>query len=253
MPALEILQFTDLHLVAEAEQPVWGIDTCRSFLAVAEDARARYPGAALVLLTGDLVHQPDAGAYRWLAERLQGLPWPVYRIPGNHDDAQIMAQILTGGNISPRTEILRGGWQIVLLDSNAPAEHGGRLSRAELQRLDAALGRRPEHPALICLHHHPVPIGSAWMDAMALENPQPLFEVLDAHPQVQAVLWGHIHQAFTGSRKGVLLLGTPSTCLQFTPRCPHMERSPLGPAYRWLALHPDGRLETRLHYLPPAG
>jgi Icc protein len=252
MPALEILQFTDLHLVAEADQPVWDIDTCRSFLAVLEDARSRYAGADLVLLTGDLVHQPDVAAYRWLAERLQGLPWPVYRIAGNHDAPEMMARILTGGNIRPQTEIVEDDWQIVLLDSNAPAEHGGRLSQAELERLNAALGQAPRHPTLICLHHHPVPIDSAWMDAMALENPRDLFEVLDAHPQVRTVLWGHIHQAFTDTRKGVLLLGTPSTCLQFTPRRAHMEKASLGPAYRWLALHPDGRLESRLHYVPRA-
>jgi Icc protein len=249
MPALEILQFTDLHLVAETDQPLWNIDTCSSFLAVLEDARSRYPTADLVLLTGDLAHQPDAAVYQWLAERLQGLPWPVYPIAGNHDDRGMMARLLSGGNVRPQTEILEADWQIVLLDSNAAAEHGGRLSQADLDRLNGALRRAPRHPALICLHHHPVPINSAWMDAMALENPRELFAVLDAHPNVQAVLWGHIHQAFTDTRKGVLLLGTPSTCLQFTPRREHMERSPLGPAYRWLALHPNGRLETRLHYV----
>jgi Icc protein len=51
------------------------------------------------------------------------------------------------------------------------------------------------------------------------------------------------------------MLGTPSTCFQFLPRAERSDVDPgLGPAWRWLELLPDGRIDTRVHYLPaPAG
>ena len=87
------------------------------------------------------------------------------------------------------------------------------------------------------------------MDAMALENPQDLFNVLDRYPQVRGVIWGHIHQEFGQERNGVQLLGAPSTCLQFKPGCKDFEKDDLGPGFRWLKLHPSGKIETRVHYL----
>jgi Icc protein len=246
---LQVLQFTDLHLVCDPEQELWGINTYRQFTRTVQEAMAIYPTTDLVLLTGDLVHDPQIESYRLLQGYISQLPFPIYRIPGNHDDPQMIERYLSEGNLRSETSIRIGSWQIILLDSNAPAPAGGRLEKTQLQRLEEALSASPDHYALVCLHHHPVPIKSPWMDAMALVNPEEFFQILDRHPQVQAIVWGHIHQEFDSRRQGVRLLGTPSTCAQFVPHCDHFQKDNLGPGFRRLLLYPDGRLESRVHYI----
>ena len=247
---VQVLQFTDLHLAADKESLLWGVNTYRNFLAALAFGTDAYPEANLILLTGDLVHESEVASYRLLHEVLSDLELPVYCLPGNHDDMGMMNYFLKGGNIRHESAFLARGWQIVLLDSNAPADSGGRLYNAEMLRLERVLSAHPDRHALICLHHHPVPIQSSWMDAMALNSPEGLFKILDAHPQVRGVVWGHIHQEFEAQRNGVCLLGTPATSIQFVPHCVRFQRDALGPGLRWLSLHPDGRIETRVHYLP---
>lgn len=246
---LQVLQFTDLHLVCDPEQELWGINTYRQFTRTVQEAMTLYPRADLVLLTGDLVHDPHIEAYQLLQRYISQLPYPIYRIPGNHDDLELIDRHLSGGNLRSETTVRIGTWQIILLDSNAPAPEGGRLDKTQLQCLGEVLSAFPEHNALVCLHHHPVPIKSPWMDAMALVNPDEFFQILDRHPQVKAIVWGHIHQEFDSRRQGVRLLGTPSTSTQFVPYCDHFQKDDLGPGFRWLLLHPDGRLETQVHYI----
>ena len=87
------------------------------------------------------------------------------------------------------------------------------------------------------------------MDAMSLVNSEDFFRVLDRHPQVRAVIWGHIHQEFYTKRAGVNLIGTPSTCVQFKPGAQHFEIDHHPPAYRWLCLHSNGAIETGVRYV----
>ncbi len=246
----ELLQFTDLHLVSSPQESLWGINTYNTFKAVFKVAVDRHPATELALFTGDLVHEPNPAAYQLLRESLTELKFPVYRLPGNHDDVAMINAWLTGERIKNERRIRLDRWQIILLDSNAPADHGGRIDHAELEYLENCLTALPKCHALICLHHHPVPIKSPWMDAMALENPRELFRILDRHEQVRGIIWGHIHQEFNSERQGVRLLGAPSTCIQFEPFCDRFEEDDLGPGYRWLRLHPDGQIETEVHYLP---
>ena len=246
---IEILQFTDLHLLSDSAETIWGLNTYETFVNVRDEALSRYQSADLILLTGDLVQVPDEASYSLVRKSIAGISIPIYWLAGNHDDFRQMDECLTFSPVVADRAILLSNWQIVLLDSNAPADNGGRLKNSELDHLDYCLSTFPDHHALICLHHHPVPIMSPWMDAMALENPQDLFAVLDRYAQVRGVVWGHIHQEFSSHRKRVKLLGTPSTSLQFKPHCEEFDADDLGPGFRWLCLHPDGRIETRVHYL----
>src|SRR5690554_7424546 len=42
-------------------------------------------------------------------------------------------------------------------------------------------------PAMVCLHHHPVDIGSDWMNQIGLKNREAFWQVIDKHPQVKVV------------------------------------------------------------------
>jgi Icc protein len=41
-------------------------------------------------------------------------------------------------------------------------------------------------------------------------------------------------------------MGTPSTCFQFAPHSATFAIDDAGPGYRWLELHADGSLESRV-------
>ena len=110
--------------------------------------------------------------------------------------------------------------------------------------LETHLQSAPDENTLVCLHHQPVPMGSEWLDTMAVDNPDEFFAVIDRHPQVRGILWGHVHQEFNGTRNGVRLMSAPSTCIQFLPNSKEFSLDTATPGYRWLELHPDGRIET---------
>jgi Icc protein len=73
---------------------------------------------------------------------------------------------------------------------------------------------------------------------------------MNRHPQIRAVIWGHVHQEFADRRGAVELLATPSTCVQFRPGIAKPEVDDRTPGYRWFDLGPDGTLETGVERVP---
>jgi 3',5'-cyclic-AMP phosphodiesterase len=106
-------------------------------------------------------------------------------------------------------------WRFLLLNSQIPGEVPGHLSSATLDWLQLELAAYPNQPTTIAFHHPPLSINTEWLDSSALQNPDDLFQVLDRHPQVKLVLFGHIHQEVEQVRSGITYLGCPSTCFQF--------------------------------------
>ena len=249
---LRVLQITDCHLHADPNWALAGINTQQSFESVMALIEDQPPD--LLLLTGDLVHDASQAGYRRLSRYIDQLGIATYALPGNHDAPPMLAAHIQGTHISTPRLLTVGQWTIILLDSTRPDSEGGRLSNGELVFLEQTLENHADRHILIALHHHPVPVNSAWMDKMALDNPESFFAIIDRHPQVRGVIWGHIHQAFDSLRNGVRLLGTPSTCIQFITNQDNFGISTEPPGYRWLELKPDGTLQTgveRAAALPP--
>lgn len=251
-----ILQLTDTHLFTEAGESLGGVPVDSALASVIGAAADRHPDAALVLATGDLAHEETAPSYARLADHLARLNRPVYCLPGNHEDKELLAaQCRRSPHLRNDKQLLLEEWQVLLLDSARPPEPGGYLPEEELAFLDRALADYPDRYALVALHHPPVSIGSPWMDGMMVANAGELFAVLDRHPAVRGVIFGHIHQELEAFRDGVRYLGAPSTCLQFLPGAARSAYDTRPPGFRWLELEPDGSLETGVERvpLPPEG
>jgi Icc protein len=248
---IRLVQFTDLHLYADAGRTLRGTPTLATFEAALAEARRTVAPWHALLLTGDLV-QDDPAGYGQVRRLLGDSPGSIYCLPGNHDSATAMHEALGTAPFQVGGHALLGDWIVVMLDSSVPGAAAGRLRRPELARLDAALAAHGDRQALVCVHHHPVPMGSRWLDELPLENADALFGVLDRHARVRAVVFGHVHQAFDATRGSVRLLGTPSTCVQFRPKADEFELDTLPPAFRWLDLHADGRIDTGLGWVPAA-
>jgi 3',5'-cyclic-AMP phosphodiesterase len=244
---MQILQITDPHLYGSANARLRGVETDSSLRAVLDDAISRVPGYEAMLVTGDLV-QDDKSGYLRFRSYFGGFKQPVLCIPGNHDEPEAMRQELTGApfEICGTHEI--GDWSFVMLDSYDPGSVGGRLTKNELARLDAALSGSPKH-AMVCLHHHPIDMDSRWLDSVGLADAQEFWRIIDAHKNVRAVVWGHVHQAFDGKRGDVRLFATPSTGAQFLPKSDRYAVDSRPPAYRSFELHANGRIDSLVHWV----
>ena len=241
--AVLLVQLSDSHLFADADATLLGMNTRESLQRVVELVRAQQPAIDLILATGDLSQDGTLASYQQFRDLTAPLDAPARWIPGNHDEPQVMAQAAMHSDLlEPVVDI--GNWRITLLDSAVPGSVPGYLQDEQLQRLAQALSEAPDRHHLVCFHHHPVPIGCAWMEPIGLRNPEALFAVIDRYAQVRALLWGHIHQEFDQLRNGVRLLASPSTCVQFAPGSEEFQVDQEAPGYRWLRLHADGRLDT---------
>ncbi len=239
------VQLTDTHLCRQRGGTLLAMDTDHSLQAVIDRVLRERERVDIVLGTGDLA---DGGA-REAYERLLGYFCQVsqehYWLPGNHDDRPAMESVLD----RPErlcSELRVGAWQILMLDSQVPGEVGGQLGPEELEGLEAALveAGKAGFYSLVCLHHQPVEIGSEWLDEQMVADAAAFFDLLANFPAVRGVLWGHVHQEIDREFQGLRLMASPSTCVQFAPGSAGFRADDKAPGYRWLDLHPDGRIET---------
>jgi Icc protein len=244
---VRLLQLSDPHLFASPQGTLRGVRTLASLQEVLVHASARPSQFDAVLCCGDIVNDEPEG-YAHFARLLSGLGKPVYCVPGNHDEPLRMRAALSRPPFVVGGHVDLGAWRLVLVDSCVSGQAGGRISQSELAALDAALGGSDRY-AMICVHHHPVSMASRWLDAVGIENADEFFQVLDAHPRVRAICWGHVHQCFDERRRGVRLLATPSTCGQFLPLSDVFATDNRPPAYRRTTLHADGTLDTEVQWL----
>ncbi|MGR9106425.1 MAG: 3',5'-cyclic-AMP phosphodiesterase [Gammaproteobacteria bacterium] len=242
----EVLQITDLHFLPGEEQTLLGVRTEQSARHVVELARAKAWPPDLIVITGDLTQEPLAATYQRLDRYLASLGIPCLCLPGNHDNPRIMLEELRSENVYCSSQVLTDAWQIICLDSTVRGSEIGHLSEEALKFLEDNLDRYPEKFAMVCLHHHPLPVQCAWLDTMVLNGRQRFFDILESRPQSRVVICGHIHQELEIDHRAIRVFGTPSTCFQFKPGCEEFALDDKPPGFRQLSLHPDGTVTTRV-------
>ena len=186
-------QLSDLHVCCSE-----GLAAKNRFAerAIAAIARLR---PDVVILTGDVTECGTREEYELVVRMLSPLDAPVYAIPGNHDDRDVMRSVFppldgrTGGplNVLVESRPLR----LIGLDSTIPGRVEGALSGPTLDFLDEALSREPDVPALVFLHHPPIAIGVEGKDGIRLfEGADRLAALVARHRQVERVGAGHFHR-----------------------------------------------------------
>lgn len=245
---IRLVQITDCHLGRDEGERLLGMNTDESLRDVLDLVASEQPFMDLLTTTGDIA-SAGAGYQRFLNIINEYFPSvPLAWLPGNHDAPSAMDSItetVSSVSVKPYSRsIVLGSWQIVMLDSSVPGHVHGDLSESELAFLQTALNRHPEKHTFILLHHQPVLVGSEWIDQYLVRNADDLFALVDRHPQVKAVVWGHVHQNFASTHNAVQLLSTPSTCIQFKPDMGDFTVDHAMPGYRWFDLYENGEFET---------
>lgn len=249
---LNLLQITDTHLFADADKSLLGINTLASFRAVLRQVKADNLPLDLVVVTGDISQDDSAHSYLTFAREISALGVPCVWLPGNHDDIEVMNAALHYPQLSSAKHIISQQWQIIMLNSQLGGFARGYLAKAELQQLELLLERHADKHTLICVHHHPIAVGSTWLDQHILENGEELLAQLSRYPNVKGVIWGHVHQDCESEHNGIKLLATPSTCVQFKPHSSEFAIDAQGPGYRYLQLHASGELSHQLKRIDAA-
>lgn len=247
---LRFIHLSDLHILGDGERRQYGVDTgavLRQAIPIINRLRPDF-----VVASGDLVGDESVESYRRLQALLQPLEAPIHLGMGNHDSRAAFRRVFqpkVPATADPVCEAFEsGGLRFLLLDSTLPGREEGRLSPEQLDWLEAELADHPARPTWIFLHHQPLPIYIRWLDRIGLQNPDPLLALLARHPQVQAVAYGHVHQARCWRHGNILFVGTPALAFQFSPINQDMEIAQEAPGFRLVEVL--GReTRQRLHYL----
>ncbi|MBD9515618.1 3',5'-cyclic-AMP phosphodiesterase [Pseudomonas sp. PDM22] len=238
-----VVQLSDSHLFAQENGRLLGMDTADSLTQVVRLVGEEQPVIDLVLATGDLSQDGSVESYQRFRDITAPIDAATRWFPGNHDEMEPMREAAAGTDLlDPVIDL--GAWRVILLDSTIPGAVPGQMTVEQIQLLECAIQAAPDKHLLISFHHHPVSIGSQWMDRIGIYNPERLFAVIDRYPNVRCLLWGHVHQEIDRMRGDVRLLASPSTCVQFTPGSEDFCVDSPAPGYRWLRLMSDGEVQT---------
>ncbi len=250
-PLFRIAQISDTHLFSDKKAELLGVNTYESFKTIAEMAVLDKPD--LILMTGDLAQDCTEAAYIHLADEMNRFQIPVYCLPGNHDDPQMMREVFPREMVSIQKHILKDNWQIILLDSHLHKKVEGVLSDAEFDFMEECLQTYPLHHSLIAFHHQPLPSGSAWLDKIGLKNADIFLKKLQNYLNVKIVMYGHVHQQLENFRNEIGFYSAPATCIQFKPKREDFALDDLPQGYRIMDFYSDGRVKTEVkrvkHYI----
>jgi Icc protein len=234
-----LAQISDLHFLPKGKLAFGRVDVAGCLERALDRLAALQPRPDAVLITGDLTNDGDAAVWAALTSALARLDAPLYPLPGNHDDRELMRAAFARLELFPADGPLcfavdLGPVRLIGLDSLVPCDAAGRLGPEQLAWLDARLAEAPQTPALVALHHPPFSTGIDHMDAMMLTDGAALAAVIGRHPQVERVLCGHVHRSVQCRFAG--------TIAQIAPGVAHAVQLALaGEPARWI-MEPPGML-----------
>lgn len=192
-----IAQLSDPHIRVGPDDQ----GSARALANAVDTLLALDPLPHAVLVTGDLADSGSAAEYDRFHELIAPLAMPLHVLPGNHDDLDWAG---------PHT-VDCDGLRVVLCDTQRRGRDDGHL---DLDWLAAEIA--PSGPAIVAMHHPPMPIGIGGLDAIGLpENERDgLAALLDRSPHVVRVVAGHVHRTAFATLGGRPVVTCASTNLQ---------------------------------------
>lgn len=255
---LNVLQITDLHLTSQDiffNHQSMDASCLQRFESVLQQALDDDIRCDLIIVTGDLVDEVQPAVYDYIFATLQATQIPFVCIAGNHDvtdevgkelpfsERSLVAQPADSRLLSRHT-ITTEHWQLLLLDSSVPGQVAGEIKLDDIAWLRTQLNTCAK-PALLALHHHVLPMNSAWIDEYIAKNADIFWQQMAEYKQLRVIISGHTHQEQAYNHQGVTVYITPSTCYQFKPNETEFAYDETArPGYRWLQLANNGQVAS---------
>lgn len=193
-----IAQISDTHILARAsDHPAAQLrsDCLRACVA---DINRQQPDA--VIFTGDTVQHGRPEEYAQLLELLAPLQAPLYLVSGNRDDNIALRESLGDQSGLPRDGgflhyvVEDHAFRLVALDSTSPGERKGVFCPERQAWLEKVLSDQPNRPTLLFIHHPPFDVSDHYVGGYRRpEEAAALSDLVGRHPQVVALLCGHVH------------------------------------------------------------
>ncbi|MCY4045123.1 MAG: metallophosphoesterase [Cellvibrionales bacterium] len=244
-----VVQLSDCHLLATKEERLLGLQTHVTFEQVLAQCLSEHTHIDLMVFSGDISNTLDIAPYECIQSCLPKNIETLW-MPGNHDECELMLKVF-GDNCLTHKQL--GNWQITALNSQVVGKVHGHVSETELARFTQHIEEHPNQYHAAFLHHQLLPVGSAWIDAINVDNAESVLKTLETYPQIKWLANGHVHQASTSKHGHFALYSTPSTCFQFLPNSPDFALDiEAMPGYRSFTLFDNGEFETQVHRLPQA-
>lgn len=268
MAEFSFIQITDHHLLESPDELREGFSPGYALRMVMRHIAQHTAGKAdFIISTGDLVEPPTEKAYQCAIDLLgiepeaslpgplkintEGLShYPLYFLPGNHDDRDLLARCLFPSSTSPdlyNFTFVHKGIQFIFMD-------WGPESRAFFfpetrEFLIQAL--QSDVSSVIVCHQHVKPIGSRWLDSFIAEDIGQFWEILTKQgirEKVLGILCGHVHITYEDEYKGIQILGLRSTAYPFE-KTDEVTVILAPPHYRFITIK-DNILTSRVYKVP---
>jgi len=264
------IQITDHHLLesedAHREGFVPGHALRMVMRHIAENTADK---ADFIISTGDLVEPPTEAAYG-CAIKLLGLSssaslpgpqkasteglhdYPMYFLPGNHDDREMMTRCLFPDSEPVPVGLYNftfehEGAQFIFMD-------WGPESKAVFlpeTREFLAQALQSELSSVIVCHQHVKKIGSRWLDSFLADDLDQFWEIVTApgvKEKVLGILCGHVHITYEEEYKGIQILGLRSTAYPFA-KTDDVTVILAPPHYRFVSIQ-NNILTSRIYKVP---
>lgn len=204
---MRLAQLSDIHAAPDNDN--------LSRLALALAWLDTFKPDALVL-TGDLVDDGWLVGYQAIANLLDSKPWPVFILPGNADNHEMMRTVWRNqpwpeaGAIHFVTEV--GGIRLIGLDTTISGAAAGSILE-HLPWLEKQLAADTALPAMLFLHHHIFKSGIPALDDTMCNGYQELGQLLKSGPRPPiAIACGHVHRPVMSHVAGVPAFICGSIC-----------------------------------------
>ena len=198
-----LVQITDTHVVERGTLLYGQADTARHLAEVVSEINSMRPLPDGVLITGDLVEHPGPTTYSHFRDLIEPLRMPVFLMPGNHDDPEIMWTYFRDTPMFPAKPphfqyvIDDYPFRVVMLNSHFDNSELPHFGPRRLKWLEGVLAES-DRPTLVAIHHPPMKTGIGFIDMVGPGWYQGLGEVLARHPQVLKIICGHGHLDLQG-------------------------------------------------------
>jgi Icc protein len=216
-----LAQISDMHFRSHGRKLYDFIDVngCNAEVVSQLNALEEQPDA--VVITGDIVNCGLPQEYEVARRTLGNLRYPLFIIPGNHDDkAQFLEALhplcpqLGTDPQNMRYAIDDFPMRLLFVDSSLAGESKGYLTLETLAWLEGQLEQGGGKPTAVFMHHPPVKVGSAQMDAISCENGDQLLALIDRFPSLVRVFCGHTHRLIFTQYKQAIITTIPGTVHQ---------------------------------------
>ena len=209
--AMKYVVLSDLHLVPPGGVAN-GLDPADRLARAIADVNRLHADAAVCFLAGDLADRGEPEAYALLREIVAHLKVPVRYLLGNHDDRPTFLAAVPEAVTDPdgfvQCVVDTEAGRLIGLDTSEPGRVDGVVCAVRRAWLADRLAEARDRPVHIVLHHPPYAMGMP-VDRIRLSDADAVREVLAGHPDVRAIIAGHVHRTSSGLWRGLPVATIP--------------------------------------------